>query len=257
MPEKLISQQMAFAGHIRDPKGNPAPDGVEDRRMQIYRDLFFNNINKFIAGSFPVLRKLYTDNDWKTLIRDFYREHRAHTPLFPELPKEFLRYLQESRENRPGDPPFILELAHYEWVELALSLDYQDLEDIAVEAEGDLLNGVPVLSPLAWPLSYNYPVHLIKPAFQPNEATGDITHILVYRNRKDMVKFMKLNEVTRLLLALMQEKPELTGQQLLELTAEKIGHPDPSVVVNNGTRLLADLQSRDVVLGTRPGTGLS
>ncbi|HKX55116.1 MAG TPA: putative DNA-binding domain-containing protein, partial [Xanthomonadales bacterium] len=35
---------MAFAAHIRNPAVAPAPADVEDRRMQIYRDLFFNNI---------------------------------------------------------------------------------------------------------------------------------------------------------------------------------------------------------------------
>mgnify|MGYP006138349625 CR=1 FL=1 len=58
---------------------------------------------------------------WRALVRDFYREFRAGTPLFPELPREFIQYLQERGDGR-GDPPWLLELAHYEWVELALSV---------------------------------------------------------------------------------------------------------------------------------------
>jgi hypothetical protein len=242
---------MAFAAHIRDPETAPPPEGVEDRRMQIYRKLFFNNIDKFLSNNFPVLRKLYEDEDWACLVRDFYSDHRCHTPLFPELPREFLRYIQNSTNRRPGDPPFIHELAHYEWVELALSLDEHDLEDIEADRDGDLLDGVPVLSPLAWPLSYTYPVHRIRPDFRPHKPPGEATHLLVYRDRSDTVKFMKLNDVTRLLLNLMQENGNLTGRQMLNEIASVIDHPDPPQVIEKGRLLLLDLWEKDIVLGSR------
>ncbi len=250
-PERLAGLQTAFAAHIRDPENVPAPPGVEDRRMQVYRELFFNNIAKFLSGNFPVLRSLYDTAGWTRLVRDFYTEHRAHTPLFPELPKEFLRYLQEGRAGRAGDPAFLLELAHYEWVELALSLDTRELQDVAVDGETDFLHGIPVLSPLAWPLSYRFPVHRISPDFQPAEPAQEASHLLVYRNRDDRVKFMQLNEVSRLLLSLMAEQPAANGIELLTQVAERIQHPDPDKVLEHGARLMSDLHARDVLLGTR------
>jgi hypothetical protein len=178
-PEKLAAQQSRFAAHIRNPDKSAAPADVEDRRMAIYRDLFFNNIRKFLSTNFPVLRQLYSDGDWDILVRDFFTEHRCRTPLFPELPREFLQYLQEVRQTREGDPPFMLELAHYEWAELALSLDQHEFSNVAADPEGDLLDGIPVLSPLAWPLSYRFPVHRIRPDYQPAEAPAKATHLLV------------------------------------------------------------------------------
>lgn len=252
MPENLQSLQTAFAAHIRDPENHAAPADVEDRRMDIYRQLFFNNINKFLASNFPVLRQLYDDPAWSQLARDFYTEHRCHTPLFPELPKEFLRYLQDQRKDRPGDPPFLLELAHYEWVELALSMDENELDDTVACPTGDLMQEVPVLSPLAWPLSYRYPVHKIRPGFEPETPPEQATHILVYRDRADKVRFMQLNNVSRLLLNLLQENHGLTGLELLTEIAHRIEHPNPAVVIENGERLLQDLLGKDVILGTRP-----
>ena len=251
-PENLRSLQIAFAAHIRDPENHAAPADVEDRRMNIYRQLFFNNINKFLASNFPVLRQLYDDEAWRQLARDFYTEHRCQTPLFPELPKEFLRYLQDQRKDRPGDPAFLLELAHYEWVELALSRDENELEDTEANSTGDLLEEVPVLSPLAWPLSYRYPVHRIRPGFEPEAPPDEATHILVYRDRNYQVKFMHLNDVSRLLLNLLQENRGLTGLDLLREIASIINHPDPSVVIDNGKKLLQDLRSKDILLGTQP-----
>jgi hypothetical protein len=251
-PKNLQSLQIAFAANIRDPENRTAPEGVEDRRMNVYRELFFNNIKKFLASNFPVLHQLYDEEAWGHLARDFFIEHRCHTPLFPELPKEFLRYLQDQRKERPGDPPFLLELAHYEWVELALSMDQNELDDTLANATGDLMQEIPVLSPLAWPLSYQYPVHQIRSGFEPEVPPEQATHILVYRDRTDKVKFIQLNDVSRLLLNLLQENNGLTGLELLTEIAKKINHPDPSVVIDNGEKLLQDFCSKDILLGTRP-----
>jgi len=255
MAERLADLQRSFAAHIRDPQHAAMPEGIEERRMQIYRRLFFNNIRQFLASSFPVLRRIYSDEAWSALMRDFFVEYRAQTPLFPEMPKEFLRYLEEVRKAREGDPPWLLELAHYEWVEQALSQDACDLDEFArerlVDPQGDLLTGIPVVSPLAWSLAYRFPVHRIGPDFQPAEASATATQLLVYRNRADEVKFMLLNEVTQLLLALIRERPDLAGRPLLELVATHIAHLAPAVVIDNGLRLLDDLRSRDVILGTR------
>jgi len=117
--------QRTFAGHIRDPQSVPRLSDVEDRRMAIYRDLFFNNVESFLANSYPVIRKLLGKQQWHTLIRDFLIQHRARTPLFSELPRELLQYLEQHAEEDP-QRPFLLELAHYEWVELALSIAVEE-----------------------------------------------------------------------------------------------------------------------------------
>ena len=199
VPENLARTQERFAAHLRNPEKHAAPEDVEDRRMEIYRNLFFRNIHNFISNNFPVLRKLYSEQQWDQLVREFYDEHKSRTPLFPEIPREFLHYIQEERQDRPGDPPFMLELAHYEWVELAVSLDEHEIDDVPADPDGDLLEGIPVLSPLAWPVSYQYPVHRIRPDYQPQEPPDEATHLLVYRNRQDDVKFMQLNAVSALL----------------------------------------------------------
>lgn len=252
MVESLIEQQQAFAAHLRSPHRFPAPADVEDRRMAIYRDLVFRNISSFIAASFPVLRTLHDDDQWQTLIREFSDQHRCHTPLFPEIPREFLQYLQDERGERESDPPFMLELAHYEWVELALDLDTTDLEAISADPDGDLMDGVPVVSPLAWLLSYHYPVHEIRPEFQPTEPPEQPTHLLVYRNRDDRVRFMRLNAVSAHLVAALKEGPGHSGREALLAVAGALGHAESDTVLAAGERLLEDLRQRDVILGARP-----
>jgi len=249
-PDALFRLQTRFAGHIRDPRAVPAPEGIEDRRMAVYRDLFFNNIRNFLSGNFPVLRSLYTDTGWNTLCREFYSGYRCRTPLFPELPREFLKYLQDHRQDRGDDPPFMLELAHYEWVELALSLDETETADVPFDPDGDVLHGIPVISPLVWPLSYRYPVHRIRADYQPQFPPAETTHLLVWRRRDYAVKFMQLNETSMLLVQKLKENPARPGLEVLQMVAGIIRHPNPGVVMEAGTALLGELKEKQVILGT-------
>jgi hypothetical protein len=168
LPE-FQQKQYAFAAHIRDPENVPAPEGIEDRRMAIYRELFFNNIRNLLSNMFPVLRKLHSDDKWHGMIRQFMQRHRAETPYFLQLPQEFLAFLQHEYEAQVDDYPFLIELAHYEYIELALSIseDSNNLEDI--DPDGNLLHQVPVKSALAWVYAYQYPVHRITAEFIPTE----------------------------------------------------------------------------------------
>ena len=59
--------QYAFAKHIRDPENNPPPTDAEDRRLAIYRELFFNNLRNLISQTFPVLKKLHSKEKWATI----------------------------------------------------------------------------------------------------------------------------------------------------------------------------------------------
>ncbi len=247
----LQALQIAFAAHLRDPEHSPAPADLEDRRVRIYRELIFNNVESLLAGNFPVLHRLLPEDHWKGLIRDFFIRHRAQTPLFTELAQEFLDFIHRVRVGDPADPPFLLELAHYEWVELALLISEEEPDRSGLDPNGDPLAGVPVLSPLAWPLSYRFPVHRIGPDHQPQEPPAEPTHLVVYRNHAERVEFLETNAVTQRLLQLLGEAAGRSGREQLERIAAELHHPDPAQVVAFGAGLLDDLRARGVILGTR------
>ena len=155
-PSDFQQKQYAFAAHIRDPDHNPAPTDVEDRRMAIYRELFFNNLMNLLSSTFPVLKKIHTKDKWRQLIREFMIHHQAETPYFLEVPQEFLKFLQSTYQGVEDDFPFLLELAHYEWVELELSVSEAENDLQQIDPAGDLVSGVPVKSKLAYVIEYQH-----------------------------------------------------------------------------------------------------
>lgn len=243
--------QLDFAAHLRDPARNPPPMGIEDRRMQVYRELFYNNVENFIASGFPVLRTLFQDADWHALVHDYFSRHHCHTPFFHGIGKEFLDYLQNERGRPAGDPPFMLELAHYEWVEMALGISEAEIENMACNPAGDLMASAPVVSPLAWSLAYQFPVHRISANNRPSVAGVQPTYIVVYRDRRDHVGFLEINAVTARLLQLIEAEPARSGREHLEVIAQELQYPQPDVVISGGREMLEGLRQRDIILGTR------
>ena len=243
--------QYEFTAHLRDPDRNSAPGGIEDRRMEIYRGLLYRNVQNFIKSAFPVLRRLYNDEDWHRMVRDFFANHRSSSPYFRNISREFLDYLENERKPQPEDPIFINELAHYEWVEICLANSDLEPDMTTVDPKGDLMQNVPVLSPLAEFFEYHFPVHRISPDFQPKQTSTQPVFLMIYRDRQDKVGFIELNPITAKLIEQLKNNQLKTGKQLLEEIAETLQHPNPDVVFRNGGKILEQLRAKDILLGTR------
>ena len=114
--------QLEFTSHIRDPRAYPCPDGVESHRMEVYARLVYSNVESFLLPSFPVVRHVLGAHRWAELVRNFLATHRSASPFFRQIPDEFIQFLQTQDAIPQTYPPFLLELAHYEWVELVLSV---------------------------------------------------------------------------------------------------------------------------------------
>lgn len=250
-PPDFQRKQFEFAAWIRDPDNTRAPEGIEDRRLDIYRRLFQNNLATLLSSTFPVLRKLHTNTQWNDLIREFMVDYRADSPYFLEVPKEFLVFLQQRGAESYEDKPFLLELAHYEWVELAVSVSEDDIDTASIDRNGDLLKGVPVKSHQAWSLSYKYPVHRISIEYQPVEAPSEATFLVVYRRLDFTMGFLELNPVSARLLELIESNTHQSGEELLIGLAAELGYADGTQLVEHGHDIMQQMYGLDILLGTR------
>jgi uncharacterized protein len=245
MPVDFKAKQLEFTRYIRDPVKNTAPADVKPERMAMYRELIFNNIESFLAGNFPVIRKILDDWQWFQLTQDFFLKHECKTPYFSEIAEEFLYFLENERSN-PGDFPFLLELAHYEWVEMALSIAKEDINPNQ-QTTDDLLHKTIMLSPLAWPLLYQFPVQLISPEYLPLEPPGRPSCLLAYRDQDDEVKFIEINPMTYRLLEIIQEHGQIITVDCLKQVAQESQQPNPDVIITGGLQILIELAEKNVI----------
>jgi len=248
--ETFINAQHTFTQHIRDPENAPAPEGIESRRISIYTDLIFRNIENFIANSFPVLRQVIHDDGWHIILRGFLKKHISRTPYFPKLPLEFLNYLEQEQDEIEL-PTFCIELAHYEWIEISLSFDPREISFKNIDQNGDLFKGIPVLSLLAQPLIYQWPVHKISSNFVPKEKPDKPTYLIVYRDHLYDVGFIELNQIAAKLIEELQKNTDKTGEEILLDIAKQLQHPDPKVVIKGGSEVIQDFKKKDILLGVR------
>lgn len=237
--------QYAFAAHIRDPKTHPRPRGIEARRMKIYNELLYNNVEGFLLSCYPVLRAVLGKRKWARLVRDFFSTHRCHTPYFRQIPDEFLQFLQ-TWVRPDAYPEYLVELAHYEWIELMLSVSNRAVDATQMDADGDLLDQRPVLNPVLANLHYHWPVQRIRPRTVVPRAD---TFLLVFRDREDQIQFIETNAFTARLLALLEDGNQ-TGRAALLAIASESGHVDPGAVMAGGLTMLQNLRARGAILGT-------
>ena len=217
MAAHFSDTQAAFAAYIRDPEQYAAPNDVTPQRMSVYRELFFNNINGFLSSGFPVLKQLLTEEAWLAMVQDFFAHHRCHSPHFSQISEAFLDYLPT--RQHPNDPPFLFELAHYEWVEMALSIDTAESPASDLAWITALPERAIAVSPVAWPLAYRFPVHCISPDYQPQQAPAEPTYLIVYRAADDTVQFM---QASALIYQLLDAIDQQTGQSALACIAQML-----------------------------------
>lgn len=244
------NKQAEFAAFIRDPINNPCPADVKRQRMATYRELFFNNVDSFLSSNFPVLRKILDDRQWFELAQDFFSSHACRSPYFSEIPEEFLDFLQNERNN-PDDYPFLLELAHYEWVEMALSIAQDHIEPPESGFDENLLQCHIALSPLAWPLAYQFPVQQISPQFLPEQPPEQPTYLVVYRDYDDEVHFLQINAMTYSLLQQIQQSNGVLTDALLTRFSQELGHPNPVAVMEGGLQILREMAAKGIIVPRR------
>jgi len=243
--------QKQMTDWLREPDRQPAP-AVEQRRLDIYRELFFNNVRGFVENAYPVLKSLLPEAEWDELVRDFFAEHRCQSPYFRDISLEFRTWMEAARADFLAAKPWAQELLHYEWVELAAECAANDDEQVIINHDGDMLAELPMVGACVWPLVYRWPVHALNPDNLPATHPPELpTCLIVYRDDEDTVRFLEVNALTARLVELLQQDGNRSGREVLEQLASEAGYADAGAFVTAGASLLADLRAQGIVRGTR------
>lgn len=217
-PAKFQQAQFDLANIIRT--GTGELENVEPRRLKIYQDLFFNNVEGFCSSAFPVFKSLMSEQSWLALVQDFFIYHQCHTPHFVEISEEFLGFLAEHKQDElPFD--YMLELAHYEWIELASSIaqgafsSHSELSNVKQQSF--------TLPNATFPLLYQHPVHVISKETH-QDITPEQTALLVYRDEDFNVQFVLTDVLSIMAMQLLQQHESATGEQLISMLLQAAPH---------------------------------
>ena len=233
MTQSFQTTQKTFVDAIKDPQTFCDTDADHIRRMKIYQSLFFNNIDNFVSTGFPVLKsivvKQYGEKGWESIVRQFFIEHECRSPYFAEISKEFVEYLSTEPNFDITLPDFAAELAHYEWLELDVSIRKNE-DHVEFYQEGENFTAIRV-SPYASLAAYQFEVHL------------------VYRDREFDVQFAHVNPVTAILVnTLEQNELGMEIEQLAESLCQQLPQIPSNVLINGMNQTLTDMLQKGILL---------
>jgi hypothetical protein len=246
-------QQRQFLHYLRQPQTIQIPAGFAPERLAVYADLLYNKFDESLTASFPVIHRILSPADWRALLLDFIAGHRCLSPYYRQIPDEFVQYLQQERD-RADDLPFLAELAHFEWIELQLSIAESESITIKPLTREQLLSDVPVFAPVMQLLHYQWPVQDIGPDSLPTEPPATTTHILGFRDGDDQVQFIDLNPATAHLIMLLNNG--LTGQQALRAMKGELTNVQFIELTRFGLNTLTDLHHQGAITEVRPASHL-
>lgn len=236
--------QQSFIDYIKEPS-RPLPIGTETRRMKVYRELFFNNIDGFISSGFPVLKSLYSQKAWLALVQDFFVNHDCQSPIFIDIAQEFVIFLQSEYELKEQDPKFLLELAHYEYMELVVSVAKDNPSQINIS--GSVGSECLCLSDTAKVLQYSYDVEHISEDYQPELPTPTPQFFCLYRDSDDEVVFLRLNPLAAQVLGYLSQSENVTFDTLVAWLHVAYPSMEKKILINGCEEMIAGLTDKGVI----------
>ncbi len=198
VPTGLQQFQRSFSERLRGIRTVISDD--EPPATAIYRALLFNNLCGFINRCFPVARRVLSEEQWHRLCDAFFQETRCASPYFRDIPEQFIAFVQE--HEPVGVPPWLTELLHYEWIELVVDSQPEEV----LPGSRDLTDESALyVNPTLKNLQYQWPVHTIAPESLP--ASPALCCLLVYRRSDDRVAFLEANPMAAVLLQVIAQAP--------------------------------------------------
>ncbi|MFV1873055.1 MAG: DUF2063 domain-containing protein [Oleiphilus sp.] len=234
--------QSDFGHYLRDPAQRTLPSGVIPRRAKVYENLLFNNVCGFLNTCFPVCKTILGQASWLELSRIFFRDWRCHSPRFNDIPKEFVDFLMSDTGPELAYP-WLLPLAHYEWLELAV--DTFDESGLSFTSDKSAL----MVNPSLHNMIYDWPVHQISPDYLPTEPKQ--TFLLVYRNCDLKVEFTEINAATSALVHLFEQGMDQADQVLKEL-AQQMNVPFNEAFETFGLDMIQQLIAQQILIELTP-----
>ena len=239
MKAKQISfhtTQRQFCDWIRNPELQ-LPQNFAVNRMQIYRDLLFNNVCSFINLVFPVAQAMLTEQQWQQLLVEFFEKSQSQSPFYNDISLQFREYLNAQQHPVLQQYPWLAELLQYEWLELYL--DTVEIESPVLAQDQDWQ-----LTTQVWILVYQYPVYSWTTTTKPEQVEQEPSAIMVWRDDLDQVSVEVVSPLQAAVIEFIQQNRgmEQTLQQLMKSVLSEFNNEEVQLQIYKLKGLLTRLR---------------
>ncbi|WP_414040787.1 DUF2063 domain-containing protein [Acidithiobacillus sp. M4-SHS-6] len=206
-------QLRALSAHLRDPNHYSCPESFDGKAAGLYRELLVGNFDAALRACFPLWIRCLGESAYLRWRDAFIAEHRCRSPFFRQIPDEFMAYLSQHQDQLRQTLPYALELAHLEWLELALGVAETEErpEDTENSEAQDPWTGALQLNPVHALVQYAYPVQqlLQEPRFSAAPVLDPQTvSLYLYRDRDDIVQMLEPDTLSLHLLVTLEVHPQ-------------------------------------------------
>ncbi|MDO4682529.1 MAG: putative DNA-binding domain-containing protein [Lautropia sp.] len=190
---RLSDIQLALKDYLQR-NHQPLPNGAAPQGVEAQLAQMRHAMTDIVTRCFPLCRQLIGDEDWKTLLDRFLASDGLHEATHVhQVPRAFIAFLQGPAEAGQL-PPWMPELAHYEWIEMEVISATQKAPEYGPQ-------GI-ALSPRLRLQAYDWPVQQIRPdhvAIAP-----ELSFFAVYQNRAGDIRFSQLSPAAAQMLGILQ-----------------------------------------------------
>jgi hypothetical protein len=230
--------------------------GGDEWRWRRYRRMVRRRLSDTIHHAFPRLEAVLGEEAMAALEDGFFDDRALRSVFIREVPGEFLVWFERGVAGGVvAAPAHAVELARFEWTELAVAYE-RDEPEVALAALSMELPAI--LTRAHRLLALKHAVHLFD-ADEPREPEERPTHLLVYREPETHdVRVLETTPVAHALLGGLSTGTA-TLYECIAAAAERERIPVDQPFLEALAELLADLSERGVVRGggARPLTDQS
>ena len=141
--------------------GENQPKTSIQKHTYQYRRLVFNIQLDTMARAFPLTKKIVGEEEFKSLVNEFFKSHSCGTPQIWKLPEEFLYFYIESNHKLIEVFPHLIDLLRYEWLEIeGFMMEDESVAKFTIESKSD--KSILVPNPELRIFSMEYPINTKK-----------------------------------------------------------------------------------------------
>lgn len=232
--------QQQFCNWIRFPE-TELPKTFSAQRMQIYRDLLFNNVCSFIDLVYPIAGAMLPKLQWQKLLAEFFRNEKCQSPFYNDISLQFREYLIDCNHPSLQEYPWLVELLQFEWLELYLDTVEIEKTTVTQQSEWQLTTQV-------WVLVYQYPVYEWLSTMTISQVESMPSAIMVWRNDQHNICVERLSPLFAMLIEQINQKEllEIDIRHLISSTFLDFSSVQVQTLIDELSALLTRLKLLNV-----------